>query len=201
MMNLKKNQPKTNPKMKSVLKTFGVALAISLMAASTVGMMPDAQAASGQEINVRADQALEVFQKKIKGADKVMANAEGVLILPHVYKAGIGVGGEFGEGVLEVGGKPVDYYNMISASYGLQLGAQRKSILMFFMSDEALEKFQASSGWKAGVDASVAVINVGAEGTIDTTTLNKPIVAFVLDQKGLMYDLSLEGAKFTKIKK
>lgn len=124
-----------------------------------------------------------------------------MLVLPKVYKAGIGIGGEYGEGALLVGGKTVDYYNIISGSIGFQLGGQRKTIILAFLDDAALQQFRASSGWKVGADASVALVDVGAEGSIDSSTLNKPIVGFVIGQKGLMYDISLEGAKFNKLKK
>jgi lipid-binding SYLF domain-containing protein len=116
-------------------------------------------------------------------------------------KAGIGVGGEYGEGALRIGGKTVDYYNTAAASIGFQLGAQKKTIILVFMQQEALKKFRASSGWKAGVDGSVALITVGVEGSIDTTKIKDPIVGFVFGQKGLMYNLTLEGSKFTKLKK
>jgi len=69
------------------------------------------------------------------------------------------------------------------------------------MQQEALKKFRASSGWEAGVDGSVALIKVGAGGSIDTTKIKDPIVGFVFGQKGLMYNLTLEGSKYTKLKK
>jgi lipid-binding SYLF domain-containing protein len=50
-----------------------------------------------------------------------------------------------------------------------------------------------------GVDGSVALVNMGAGGSVDTTKLKEPIVGFVYGQKGLMADISLEGLKFTKI--
>lgn len=184
------------------MKKLCVALSMLLMA-NLVFVAPatKAYAASGTELNVQSEAALKVFREHVKGSENVLEKAQGILVLPRVYKAGFGVGAEYGEGVLKQGGKTIDFYNMASASWGFQLGAQRKSLLLFFMSDDALNKFRTSNGWKAGVDASVAVINVGAEGSIDTKTLNQPVIAFVVDQKGLMYDLSLEGAKFSKIKK
>jgi lipid-binding SYLF domain-containing protein len=96
---------------------------------------------------------------------------------------------------------PVVYYNIAVASFGLQLGAQKKTIILVFMQQEALKKFRDSSGWKAGVDGSVALIKIGAGGSIDTTNIKDPIVGFVFGQKGLMFNLTLEGSKFTKLKK
>jgi len=95
--------------------------------------------------------------------------------------------------------KTVDYYNTVAASVGFQLGAQAKTIILVFMEQDALDKFHKSKGWEAGVDGSVALIKVGAGATIDTSNIQDPILAFVFGQKGLMYNLTLEGSKFTKI--
>ena len=163
-------------------------------------------AATADEIDTNADQALERFYDEVKGGKELVNKAKGVLIFPSVIKAGIGIGGEYGEGCLRTNGlifkgKTVDYYNTAAASLGFQLGAQKKSIIVIFMQDEALKNFQASSGWKAGVDASIAVVKVGAGGAMDSSNLNEPILAFIFGQKGLMYNLTLEGAKFTKLKR
>ena len=91
------------------------------------------------------------------------------------------MGGEYGEGALRIQGRTADYYSTASASVGFQLGAQVKTIIIAFLQKSALKKFQASSGWKIGVDASVAVVTVGAGGSIDSSNINEPIVAFILD--------------------
>ena len=120
---------------------------------------------------------------------------------PIAFKAGFVIGGEYGEGALRIGGKTVDYYSTVAGSWGLQIGGQKKTVILVFMQDEALKKFRAASGWKAGVDGSVALITVGAGEAIDTTNIKDPIVGFVLDQKGLMANLTFEGSKYTKLKK
>ena len=113
---------------------------------------------------------------------------------------GIGLGGEYGQGALRIGGQTVGYYSTASASIGLQLGVQQRSQIIAFLDPAALEKFRLSSGWEIGVDASVTVVTVGAGGSVDASLLNQPIVAFVFDGKGLMYNLSLEGSKISRIK-
>ena len=118
-----------------------------------------------------------------------------------MIKIGIGFGGETGEGVLRVGGTPVDYYRTTAGSFGLQLGAQAKSIVIVFMTREALDKFRNSSGWKVGVDGSVALIDIGAGKTIDTNNIKDPVVGFIFGSKGLMYNLTLEGTYFAKLDK
>jgi len=102
---------------------------------------------------------------------------------------------------MRIGGKTVEYYNTMAASIGFQLGAQAKSIVMLFMENGALKEFRNSEGWKAGVDGSVALINLGMGDSLDTTNVKDPIVAFVFGQKGLMYNLTFEGSKFNKLKK
>lgn len=161
----------------------------------------DVWAASAHEIDIDAKAALEHFYSEVPSGKQLVKDAKGVLVFPAVFKAGIGIGGEYGEGALQVHGKSVDYYSTAAASIGFQLGAQKKSIIVLFMQDSALSQFRASSGWKAGVDASIAVVTVGAGGEMDTAKLKEPILGFIFGQKGLMYNLSLEGAKFTKLNK
>ena len=158
-------------------------------------------AASAREIDTSVNVAMDRFYKEVKGAKEFAKTAKGMLVLPGVIKAGLGVGGEYGEGALRVGGKTVDYYNIAAASFGLQIGAQKKDILIAFMTDEALKQFRNSKGWEAGVDGNIALISIGAGGSIDTATIKDPVVAFVFDVKGLMADVSLKGSKFTKLDK
>ena len=175
---------------------FLISLVLSFTAVS-----PPSFAKSAKEIDASVDTALERFGREIPGAKELLKKTKGVLVLPKVIKGGIGIGGEYGEGALRLHGKTVDYYNTIGGSIGFQLGAQVKSIYLLFMEDQALKDFRVSDGWKAGVDGSVALVAVGANGTIDTTQTNQPIMGFVLGQKGLMYNLTLEGSKFNKIVK
>jgi len=160
-----------------------------------------ANAATAKEIDVSVDVALENFVKEVKGAEEFLKSAKGVLVFPNVFKAGVGVGGEYGEGAMRINGKTVDYYNTASASFGFQLGAQKKTIILVFMQDEALNKFRKSEGWEIGVDGSVALLTVGVGESIDSTKIKDPIVGFVFGQKGLMYNLTLEGTKITKLDK
>jgi len=156
-------------------------------------------AADKQEIDIKVQQTLTQFRKTVGGADSFLNKANGVLVFPDVVKAGFGIGGEYGEGALLINSKTVSYYNTVSASIGFQLGAQVKNVIIVFLDPEALKKFRASQGWEVGVDGSVALIELGAGKSIDSTSINKPIVGFVFGNKGLMYNLTLEGSKFSKI--
>ncbi len=157
----------------------------------------DAEARADIDSNV--DQALAQLYKTVPGSENVARNAAGILVFPSVYKAGIGIGGEYGKGALRVGGKSVAYYNIAGASFGLQLGASARSIALMFMTNEALARFQNSAGWDVGGDASVTLVKVGANGSVDTSTMTSPVLAFTYGNTGLMYDLSLKGTKVTRL--
>ncbi|MGD9663276.1 MAG: YSC84-related protein [Porticoccaceae bacterium] len=156
-------------------------------------------AATRDEIDAYAGEALAEFYRQSPAGKDLAQRAKGILIFPRVVKAGFGVGGEYGEGKLIVGGKTAGYYSTAAASIGFQIGAQRKSQLILFMTDSALENFRNTDGWEVGVDGSVAVATVGAGGAIDSNSLQKPIVGFIFSNKGLMYNLTFEGSKMTKI--
>jgi lipid-binding SYLF domain-containing protein len=185
--------------------THGMGRAVVLMLClSLVGSLtlPSvAQARTGQEIDASVNAALDRFYGKVRNSRDLVQKAKGVLVFAGVIKAGIGVGGEYGEGALRIGGRTSQYYSIAAASIGLQLGAQKKDIIIVFLEDSALRKFQASDGWKVGVDGSVVLIDVGAGASVDTSKINEPIVGFVVGQKGLMYNLTLEGSKISKLKK
>jgi len=172
----------------------GALLVAMLFAASAL-------AASADKLNREADKALQVFREDISGADIFLNQAAGYLVFPRVIKGGVGVGAETGEGVLRVGGSTVAYYRTTSGSIGLQLGVQAKSIVIAFLTREALDKFRNSNGWKVGVDGSVALIDLGGGKTIDSDNVRDPVVGFIFGSKGLMYNLTLEGSKFTKLDK
>jgi lipid-binding SYLF domain-containing protein len=158
-------------------------------------------AKTAKEIDASVDVAIERFYKQVKGAEEYVKASKGMLVMPNVKKGAFIIGGEYGEGALRVGGKSVDYYNTISGSIGFQIGGQSKDIILLFMTDEALKQFRASKGWESGVDGNVALFTVGGGERHDTRTSKDPIVGFVFDSKGLIADISLKGAKFSKVDK
>jgi lipid-binding SYLF domain-containing protein len=169
-------------------------------------MLPGAShAATAQAIDAAADKALDQFRSQVKGSDDFLRNAKAYLVFPEVIQAGIGIGGQYGEGVLRMGGGSAAYYSIASGSIGFQLGAQRKSIIIVFLQDAALQNFlskaQADKAWNVGVDGSVTLLNLGGQASIDSATINQPIVGFVFGQAGLMYNLSLQGSKITKLQR
>jgi lipid-binding SYLF domain-containing protein len=176
-------------------KSIALLAAVVLMLSASVDVV---SAKTAQEINASVNACLDRFYKQVKGGKEITGKAKGVLVLPGVIKAGLIVGGEYGEGALRVGGKTASYYNLAAGSVGFQIGGEAKDIIIMFMTDAALKQFQASKGWEVGVDGNVALVNIGGGERVDFTKLNDPIVAFVFDVKGLMADISLKGAKLTK---
>ena len=158
-------------------------------------------AASKEEIDIEVEGSVEKFQQEVTGGKKFLEKAEGILVFPDIVKVGFGIGGEYGEGALLIKGKTVDYYNTAAASIGFQLGAQFKTVILVFLKEDALDKFRNSSGWEVGVDGSVALIELGVGKDINTINIVDPIVGFVFSNKGLMYNLTLEGSKITKLDK
>jgi len=158
-----------------------------------------AQAASAVEIDQRVTSTLNFFTQSTYAGKKLIEQASGVLVFPQIYQAGVGVGGGYGEGALLEGKQTSGYYNIAFASIGFQLGAQVKSQIVLFMTPQVLAQFKASQGWEVGVDGSITLVTIGAAGSIDTSTIQDPILGFVFSNKGLMYNLSLEGSKITRI--
>ena len=151
-------------------------------------------------INAGYDSTLSRLYSSVPGSRELVAKARGTLIFPSVIAAGLGVGGQYGEGELRAGSSTPTYYNLASISVGLQIGAQSKAIIFLFLTQEALDRFRQSEGWSAGADASVAVLHTGANGAIDINAIRAPVVAFVLTNTGLMANLTLEGTKITRLK-
>src|SRR5262245_1775484 len=116
------------------------------------------EAASAYEIDVDVTAALKRFYNEVGGAPVLVEASAGVLVFPSVVKVGMGVGGEYGEGALRRHGRTEGYYNTVAASFGFQLGVQARTVIIVFMTEEALWSFQRKDGWKVGVDGSVALV-------------------------------------------
>ena len=183
--------------MRKLVKSFFSTVLVALLVMPVTALAVDSAAV----VDAKVDDAIKNFDREVNGSEVFLGQAAGYLVFPRVIKIGIGIGGETGDGALRVGGKTAGYYRTSAGSFGFQLGAQAKSIVIAFMTKEALEKFQNSSGWKVGVDGSVALIDLGAGKTIDTNNIKDPVVGFIFGSKGLMYNLTLEGTKISKVER
>ncbi|AOJ01704.1 MULTISPECIES: BPSL1445 family SYLF domain-containing lipoprotein [Burkholderia] len=188
-----------------VLKA-AAALVVGSLALAGCTTTPDKPATAAtnaskrQAIDASVDATLSRLYSTVPGSRELVAKSRGVLVFPDVIQAGLIIGGQTGNGSLRVGGATVGYYNTSSLSVGLQAGAQSKAIVFLFMTQDALDKFRGSEGWAAGADASVALVKMGANGAIDTTTATAPVEVVVLTNAGLMGDVSISGTKVTKLK-
>ena len=191
---------------RSVLKTGAATLTIvglsltRFPATMTEAVAAESDAAKRHEIDAKVNATLSRLYETVKGSKELVAKADGVLVFPDVIKAGFVAGGEYGQGALRVGGKTVGYYSTAAASFGLQAGAQSKAVIFLFMTHDALNSFRNSKGWSVGGEGSVALVKVGANGQIDTTTATAPVQAIVMTNAGLMGDVSLSGTKVSRLK-
>ena len=173
---------------------FGLLLSATLFIAAE-----PAVGATAAELSKEAENALQSLYAKVPSAKTLGASAKAILVFPKVTKAGLGVGGQYGEGALLKGGKAVAYYSTAGASIGLQAGAQTYSYALFLMTDKAVQALDAASGFEVGVGPTVVVMDEGKAKSMTTTTMKDDIYAFIFGQQGLMAGLGVQGNKVTKI--
>ncbi len=174
---------------RTVLSMFcGALLAVPAWGADRGALERDARA------------ALQRLTSSVPAAKSLSVSASAVLVFPKITKAGLGIGGQYGDGVLFKGGKVAGYYNTSGASYGLQAGAQQFGYAMFLMNDNAVAALGANEGFEVGVGPSVVVVDEGKAKTVTTTTAKDDIYAFIFGQKGLMAGLGIQGNKITRMK-
>jgi lipid-binding SYLF domain-containing protein len=187
-----------------IKSTAALALGGLTLAGCTTTTNQGAQATAGdpdarRSINADIDATMQRLYVTARGSRELVGKARGVLVFPSVIAAGFIVGAQYGKGALRVGGSSVGYYSTTSGSIGLQAGAQSKAIIFLFMTQDALDSFRNAEGWSVGGDASVALVKMGANGDIDSTTATAPVEVFVLTNAGLMANLSLEGTKVSRL--
>lgn len=134
--------------------------------------------------------------------------AKAMLVMPDVVKGGVFVGASYGEGALllnrpglKYDGPIAGFYSVGSASFGLQLGVQSSNHVLFFMTEDAVIRFRTTEGWEIGVDAEVTFPDAGLIAQVNSTSLNKPVIGVVFGQDGVLIGASLEGAKYSQIRR
>lgn len=184
-------------------KRLFLALILASAAALPIsaGTFATANAATADDLNKDASQAVQLLNKTNPVAAQISKQARAVLVFPSVVKAGLIFGGSYGEGVLKRGATVIDYYNSVSGSWGLQAGAQSYSYVVFLMSDTAMDYIGRSQGWEIGVGPTVVLVNEGVAKNLSTSTLKDDAYAFIFDQEGLMAALTIEGTKISKIRR
>jgi len=174
---------------------------LTISACSTTGSSSGSAdpATKRAAIDAEVDAALANLYAQAPGSRELVGKARGVLVFPSIVTAGFVVGGSYGQGALRVGGRSTAYYSTTAGSVGLLAGAESKAVYILFMNDEALNKFVASKGWTAGVDASVTVVNMSAEAMANTEVAKQAVIGFILSKGGLMANLSFDGTKVTRL--
>jgi lipid-binding SYLF domain-containing protein len=178
---------------RSMAASLGLALTILLLCTPGISL-----ADTAYQINRDANLALKRLYQTTPEAKKLAARAKGILVFPEIIKAGLLIGGQYGEGVLRVGGKTTGFYRSIAASYGLQAGAQSFSYALFFLDNESLQYLIDSDGWEIGVGPSVVIVDEGIARSFTTTTAQSGIYAFIFAQEGLMAGLGIQGSKISQ---
>lgn len=186
-------------KRRSLLVGAGAGLGLLATGCTTTMTAGGDPAEKRRQLDISSNEALAKLYGNARGSRELVAKARGVLVFPSVLAAGLGVGGEYGEGELRIGGAPISYYSTASGSFGLQAGAQSKAVFFLFMTQDALDRFRAGNGWTAGADASVAVLKMGANGDVDLNTAQAPVIGFVVTNAGLMANATIEGTKVSRL--
>jgi lipid-binding SYLF domain-containing protein len=181
------------PQRRRLLCAAGLAGLVGLAAA------PAWAASSAAQLSRDSQAALQKLTAQVPAAKALARDAKAVLVFPRVTKAGLGIGGQYGEGALLRGGKVVGYFSTAGASFGLQAGAQTFGYAMFFMNDNALAQLEKNAGFEVGVGPSVVVMDEGMARSTTTTTMKDDIYAFIFGQQGLMAGLGVQGNKITRI--
>ena len=182
---------------RSFLSALLVTAASLVLTASSV----TASAATAEDLNKDASQALQTLYKTNPTAESIAKHAKAILIFPKIVKAGLVFGGSYGEGVLQKGTAVSGYYNSVSASWGWQAGAESYGYVVFLMNDKAVKYLDKTKGWEIGVGPTVVVVNEGVAKNLTSSTMKKDAYAFIFDQQGLMASLSIEGTKISHIKR
>ena len=171
---------------------------IAAIVSASITLAANGAADTPAEITKNAQDALASLYAKVDGAKALGAKAHAILVFPKVTKAGLGIGGQHGEGALLKDGKAIGFYKTTGASVGLQAGAQTYGYAMFFMNEEALKQLDKADGFEVGVGPSVVVMDEGKAKNSTTTTMKEDVYAFIFGQKGLMAGLGIQGNKITK---
>jgi lipid-binding SYLF domain-containing protein len=172
---------------------------LTTMGCTTTGSNSGDPAARRNSIDAGADSALLRLYEQAAGSRELVSSARGTLVFPSVVSAGLVVGGTHGSGALRQAGRTSGYFSMTAASFGLLAGAQSKAVFILFMTQEAMGRFEASNGWTAGVDGSIALISVGANTGMNTRDVQQAIIGFVLTNAGFMADFSMNGTRIGRL--
>jgi len=182
-----------------LLTTSAAILAALVLSVYAPVAAQDKGKTAAAELTAESQKALAALTAKVPLAKSLAAKSTAILVFPSVTKAGLGIGGQYGEGTLLKGGTAAAFYKTTGASIGLQAGGQQYGYAMFFMNAGAVAQLDVANGFEVGVGPSIVMVDEGMGKSATTTTADKDIYAFIFSQKGLMAGLGIQGNKITKI--
>jgi lipid-binding SYLF domain-containing protein len=145
------------------------------------------------ELTDKAQAAATRARQEDPGLQKFFDNAVGYAVFPTVGKGAIGVGGAYGRGQLYENGVAVGYCTLTQASIGLALGGQAYTEIIFFETQQALDKFK-SGNFAFAAQASAVALKSGAAAN---AKYDAGVAVFTMSEAGLMYEASIGGQKFS----
>jgi lipid-binding SYLF domain-containing protein len=174
-------------------RLFLMALIAALVASAS------AIAADRAALERDARNAYQKLTSRVAAARSLSRDAVAVLVFPKITKAGLVVGGQYGDGVLFRNNQVAGYYNTSGASWGMQAGAQQYGYAMFFMNPQSLSALTEREGFEVGVGPSVVLVDQGMGKSLTTMNAKEDIYAFIFSQKGLMAGIGIQGNKITRL--
>jgi lipid-binding SYLF domain-containing protein len=155
-----------------------------------------------QEVTVTPKDILKVtqdFYNEFKGGQELLKKAEGYLVFPTVYDAGLVVGGKYGYGAMVQNNSIASYYKVYSTSVGLKAGVQKFSMIVVFLTKESLRRFLNKEEWKVSLDSGLTFTSWKQGIDINTLALTKDTIVIPFNDVGLMANISFEGTVFQKL--
>jgi lipid-binding SYLF domain-containing protein len=184
------------------MKTLRLAasLAVATLACTAGAVLAQDQGKTeAAKLASESQAALQKLTSSVPLAAELQKTAVAILVFPSITKAGLGIGGQYGEGTLLKKDTAAAYYKTTGASFGLQAGGQKYGYAMFFTSPKAVTELDNAKGFEVGVGPSVVVVDEGMGKSTTTNTLKDDVYAFIFSQKGLMAGLGIQGNKIKKI--
>ncbi len=178
--------------MKKIVFTF----VIVFMAFSNLSF-----AKTAKEIDTDADTALIQFYHDVPGGKKFLKKAKAYVVFPDINEAGFFFGGKYGEGALRVNGKTKSYHSITALSVGMQMGIENYSLVIAFMSDEALKNFLLDDDdWESNFSSKIVMAEwTTDDNDVDQVDYGASTIGFAYDSTGMLGKLSMEGTKFEQI--
>jgi lipid-binding SYLF domain-containing protein len=144
------------------------------------------------ELDPKADEALAEFLKADPGMQSMIDQSVGYVVIPTVGKAGFGIGGARGKGLLYENGEPTAVVTLSQLSIGFQWGGQAYSEYILFEDASTLNSFKEGN-YELGAQVSAVAVTAGASA--DAAFVDGMAI-FTQAKGGLMYEASVGGQKF-----